>query len=233
MDCKRFVRPNPVAAIQDQPEQGHRAQHQVGDVELPRVHDDADPMDIEAPQLIEAIDNDASLEIIEDDLDINPNNEEAEEAIEPIQVEPRIKVEPTNPAQPIEIPDEYGAPTPAVQEQQQDQPAAVTEPAPIPDRLPGVLRRPDEVPGVVRRSNRVRFQTKEAYTPSLTGTKYDVAVTQMEEHGVLHPDAHMFFQAPCLHQSEPDVVAAIMPQLSLKAGLKQWDERATEAVHSV
>jgi hypothetical protein len=47
----------------------------------------------------------------------------------------------------------------------------------------------------------------------------------------MHPDAHMaFFQSegPC----EPDVVAAIMTQLSLKAGLKQWGEKAKAAVHS-
>jgi hypothetical protein len=35
-----------------------------------------------------------------------------------------------------------------------------------------------------------------------------------------------------MYQQEPDVVAKIMTQLSLKAGLKQWGDKATEAVHS-
>jgi hypothetical protein len=57
------------------------------------------------------------------------------------------------------------------------------------------------------------------------------AVTQLESQGALCPDAHMLFnQSVC--QEEPDIVATIMTQLSLKAGLKQWDGKAKEAVHS-
>jgi hypothetical protein len=37
-------------------------------------------------------------------------------------------------------------------------------------------------------------------------------------HDVLHPDAHMFVQQD-FYQVEPDVVAAIMMQLSLEARL--------------
>ena len=89
---------------------------------------------------------------------------------------------------------------------------------------------PDEIPGV-RRSNRVKFQTKQAYIPSLSGSsKYAFAVTQLETQGVLHPDAHMFFQMN-MYRCEPDVVAAIMTQLSLKAGLKTWGKEAKKAVH--
>jgi hypothetical protein len=62
-------------------------------------------------------------------------------------------------------------------------------------------------------------------------TKYVYAVTQLEMHGVLHPDAHMFFQTDMYH-AEPDVVAAIMTQLSLKAGLREWGKEAQKAVHS-
>jgi hypothetical protein len=54
---------------------------------------------------------------------------------------------------------------------------------------------------------------------------------QLESQGALHPDAHMFFQQD-IYQSEPDLVAAIMTQLSLKAGLKAWGTEAKEAVHS-
>jgi hypothetical protein len=54
----------------------------------------------------------------------------------------------------------------------------------------------------------------------MTGSKYSYAVTHMESQGVLNPDAHMFVQE-IFFQAEPNVVAAIMTQLSLKAGLKQ------------
>jgi hypothetical protein len=54
----------------------------------------------------------------------------------------------------------------------------------------------------------------------MTGYKYSYAVTQMESQGVLNPDAHMFVQED-FYQADPNVVAAIITQLSLKAGLKQ------------
>ena len=51
---------------------------------------------------------------------------------------------------------------------------------------------------------------------------------QMEKENVLHPDARLLFQhEPC--QAEPDVVAAIMMQLSLKAGTKHWGEKGKTA----
>jgi hypothetical protein len=58
------------------------------------------------------------------------------------------------------------------------------------------------------------------YTPSLSVSKYSYAVTQLEIQGVLNPDLHMFVQDD-FYQAKPDVVAAIMAQLSLKAGLKE------------
>jgi hypothetical protein len=65
----------------------------------------------------------------------------------------------------------------------------------------------------------------------MTGSKYSCAVTQLETHGVLHPDSHMFVQED-FYQSDPDVVAHIMTQLSLKSGLKQWGDKAYAAVTS-
>ena len=62
-------------------------------------------------------------------------------------------------------------------------------------------------------------------------SRYAYAVTQLESHGVLYPDAHLLFQDQ-MCQSEPDVVATIMTQLSLKSGLKQWGETAQAAVKS-
>jgi hypothetical protein len=69
---------------------------------------------------------------------------------------------------------------------------------------------------VARRSTRIKTQAR-AYAPSLSGTGYSYAVTQLESHGVLNPDAHMFVQED-FYQAEPDVVAAVMTQLSLKSG---------------
>ena len=89
-----------------------------------------------------------------------------------------------------------------------------------------------QIPGV-RRSTRVRIQRSENdYVPSMSGgSRYAYAVMQLEKQGVLHPNAHMFFQND-MYQSEPDVVAAIMTQLSLKAGLREWGKKAQKAVHS-
>jgi hypothetical protein len=52
--------------------------------------------------------------------------------------------------------------------------------------------------------------------------RYSYIAMQVAEH-VLHPDAHMFLQED-FYQVEPDVVAMIMMQLSLQAGLKTWDD---------
>jgi hypothetical protein len=65
----------------------------------------------------------------------------------------------------------------------------------------------------------------------MTGSKYSYAVTQLESQGVLNPDAHMFVQDD-FYQAEPDVVAAILTQLSLKAGLKEWGNKVFKAAHS-
>jgi hypothetical protein len=70
----------------------------------------------------------------------------------------------------------------------------------------------------LQRSTRVRLQHKN-YELTMTGSKYSYAVTQLETHGVLHPDSHMFVQED-FYQSDPDVVVHVMTQLSLKSGLK-------------
>jgi hypothetical protein len=48
---------------------------------------------------------------------------------------------------------------------------------------------------------------------------------------VLNPDAHMFVQED-FYQADPNVVAAIMTQLSLEAGLKEWGDQAFTATRS-
>jgi hypothetical protein len=65
----------------------------------------------------------------------------------------------------------------------------------------------------------------------MTGSKYLYMAMQLATQGVLNPDAHMFVQED-FYQAEPEVVAAIMMQLSLKAGLKEWGDRARMAAHS-
>jgi hypothetical protein len=78
------------------------------------------------------------------------------------------------------------------------------------------------------RSNRIRTQAKQAHTPSMTGSKYSYTVAQLETHGVLNPDAYMFVQED-FYQAEPDIMAAIMTQLSLKDVLKEWGDQAFTA----
>jgi hypothetical protein len=85
-------------------------------------------------------------------------------------------------------------------------------------------------PHGTHRSARVRTQTK-AYKPSMQGTRYSYAMTQLESQGVLNPDAHMFVQED-FYQADPDVMAAIMTQLSLKSGLREWGEKAYIAIES-
>jgi hypothetical protein len=63
----------------------------------------------------------------------------------------------------------------------------------------------------------------------MTGSKYSYAVMQLETHGFLHPDSHMFVQEG-FYQSDPDVVVQVMTQLSLKSGLKRWGNEVYAAV---
>jgi hypothetical protein len=60
----------------------------------------------------------------------------------------------------------------------------------------------------LQRSTRVRLQPKN-YEPTMTGSKFSYAAMQLETHGVLHPDSHMFVQED-FYQSDPDVMVHIM-----------------------
>jgi hypothetical protein len=51
-------------------------------------------------------------------------------------------------------------------------------------------------------------------------SKYSYAVTQLESQRVINPDAHMFVQED-FYQADPNVMATIMTQLSLKSGLRE------------
>jgi hypothetical protein len=72
----------------------------------------------------------------------------------------------------------------------------------------------------------------EAETVEQEAAPVEPAPTQLESQGVLNPaDAHMFIQED-FYQAEPDVVAAVMTQLSLKSGLKEWGDKAYIAAES-
>ena len=209
----------------DQPEQmvfTDRHGRLIGDVEIPGVDaEEADNVadDTEIPGVDPAADDNVELPGVDDD-DVGGHEEDAEhEEVAPqddIEIDdldiPAPDPDPIETEPPIEVETVDEAEVPAAPEAA----APVVEPVPVPE---------------LRRSTRVRSQTKPEYTPSMKGSKYEYAVTQLESQGVLNPDAHMFVQEE-FYQHEPDVVAAIMTQLSLKAGLKQWGDKAETAVKS-
>ena len=84
-----------------------------------------------------------------------------------------------------------------------------------------VITPPIEEPTVptLHRSKQIFAKTKPGWEPSLKGNECHHVMMQLEEQGVLHPDAHMLTQTDS-YQLEPDVVAMIVTQLSLKARLK-------------
>jgi hypothetical protein len=189
----------------DQPEQfifTDRKGRLIGDIELPSSNEDDDLTH----------DNHAEIPGVDRGEIETLQEVEAKEPDTPVIGEPRIEID--------ILPDDN----------QEHEPPLLT---PVPDAqepTPIQIVTPDEIPGV-RRSTRVKFQPKQDYIPSMTGSsKYAYAGTQLETQGVLHPDLHMFHQSD-VYYSEPDVVAAIMTQLSLKAGLKAWGKDAQKAVH--
>jgi hypothetical protein len=173
----------------DQPEQfifTDRKGQPIGDVEdLPGADDldtDADNElagvdgKIETPQYLEPIPETMNQT---DDLNINENNQGIEEDA---------------------IPDDNQEVEPAPVEQSPDTQVEDTQ---VED-IPPTTTAPDVTPGV-QRSTRVRMQTRDNdYIPSLSGSsKYAYAVTQLERHSALHPDAQMLFQTD-MYQAEPD-----------------------------
>ena len=72
---------------------------------------------------------------------------------------------------------------------------------------------------------------KQYYTPIMTGSNYAVAVSQLEDHGAIHPYAHMFF-IKTIQDEHPDVISAIMTQLSLNTGFKERGTKSHISVHS-
>ena len=48
----------------------------------------------------------------------------------------------------------------------------------------------------------------------MTGSKYVVDVSQLEDHGEIHQDAHMLFMTNILDE-QPNVIAVIMTQTTI------------------
>jgi hypothetical protein len=174
----------------------------IGNVEIPGV-DDQEEDDDHLPGVVQ---------VIADDIEITGVGLEGagtQDAVPPPQVEIYdLDIHHVNPA-PIEV-------APTQEEPRTETPAPAALPAQAPE---------------LRRSTRVRSQTNQGYISSISGSKYSYAVTQLESQGVLNPDSHMTVQED-FYQAEPDVVAAMMTQLSLKAGLKEWGEEAFMATQS-
>jgi hypothetical protein len=169
--------------------------------------------DAETPVVTDDADNTEDVEfpgvapVITDNIEIpGVDGVEEEQAPQEIEINDLEILEPVPPPIKVET----------LQEETAQQVAPVIEPVALPE---------------VRRSARIKTQTKPGYTPSMTGSRYSYAVTQLESQGVLNPDAHMFVQDD-FYQSDPDVVAMVMTQLSLKAGLKAWGNKAHTAAHS-
>jgi hypothetical protein len=174
----------------------------IGDVEIPGV-DDQEEDDDHLPGVVPVIADDINI------TGVDVEGTETQDAVPAPQVEiDDLDIHHADPA-PIEV-------APTQEELRTETPAPVALPAQAPE---------------LRRSTRVRSQMNQGYTPSLSGSKYSYAVTQLEIQGVLNPDSHMFVQEN-FYQAEPDFVAAIMTQLSLKAGLMEWGEEAFMAAQS-
>jgi hypothetical protein len=79
----------------------------------------------------------------------------------------------------------------------------------------------------VRRSSRAKTAPT-SYTPGFHGKPYSFHLQ------LLHPDTHLSFLTHEVFATptDPQVLATIMTQLSLKVGLKAWGDKASQAVHS-
>jgi hypothetical protein len=174
----------------------------IGDIEIPGVDSDEEQED-HSPGV---------APVINDDIEIPGGDVTGPEALDEAPA-PQVEIDD------LDIPQDDPAPIDVAPPQEAAAPA-----------MPTPVVTPVHAPGL-HRSTGVRTQEKQAYTPSMTGSKYSYAVTQLENQGVLNPDAHMFVQDD-FYQAEPDVVAAIMTQQSLKAGLKEWGDRAFTATRS-
>ena len=100
----------------------------------------------------------------------------------------------------------------------------------VPDEIDGPTQVSTPATEGPRRSTIVRSQP-DVYAPSMRSKRYEYAMTQQKSQVVLHPDVHMFAHE-YFYQDEPEVVIAIMTQLSFNAGLKEWVEKEHSSANS-
>ena len=207
----------------DQPEQlvfTDRKGRPIGDIQIAGVPpDDGDDADDDQLPGVDADNEEAP--VFDDDVELPGVDMDGNEDPPVVQID--------------DLDDPYENPAPIIQEQAPPDVVVETvdeaeamepaEPAVEPAVVPDV---PEAA--APRRSTRVRSVPKD-YVPSMTGTRYSYAAAQLECQGVLNPDAHMFMQED-FYQAEPDVVATVMTQLSLKAGIKKWGDKAFKAARN-
>ncbi len=192
-----------------------RQGRQIGDVEIPGVDMNENDNDADLDANENENDNDADNQngaTVEDDLDQPDVNDQELAALPEDQLEPEPIIElealPADQGDTLEGLPETAPPEPIIVE--------TVEPEAPENLEQGVQENDEQLPGV-RRSTRTKAAPKD-YVPSMGGTKYETVMTQLEQEGTLHPDAHLFFNEAQVE--EPAVIIAIMTQLSLKMGLK-------------
>ena len=88
--------------------------------------------------------------------------------------------------------------------------------------------------GMATRNARAR-KAPEKYIPSMKGKKYAVALSQIAEclkdtkNGMAMAQMSVKLMSPGVHR-KADIVGMIMAQLSMKAAIKKWGERARYAI---
>ena len=93
-----------------------------------------------------------------------------------------------------------------------------------------VLKPPVDEQVELRRSTRER-KSVASYIPSMSGSKYAYAVTQLSNEGIIFPEAHAFVQDE-FYNSDPVIVATVMSQVSLKTATKLWGQDARSAAEA-
>ena len=76
---------------------------------------------------------------------------------------------------------------------------------------------------------KTKVSEKQDYIPRMTGYKYSVTVSQLEDNRLLHPDAKMFLMK--IQEEHTDTITVIMTQHLIRVRLKKWGTKAHNNVH--
>ncbi len=114
-----------------------------------------------------------------------------------------------------------------------DEPGTARRPTGEPTAAP-VQDPPPPSQGMAARNARVR-KPPEKYVPTLKGNKYGVALTQItkslkkSKHGLAKAQMSVKLMSKGEHR-RADIVGTVMAQLSMKAAIKKWGEKAKFAI---